>query len=98
MTNCDCDERIGIKINSWKQYEELKSFFENQVHEGIFTEIPVKKPYHIGYSANGNKMEWYAEKWYKCLGCGTLWEFIYPDFPAQGLVRKLNLNDYTERA
>ena len=31
MTKCDCNERIGIKINSWKQFEELKEFFEEQV-------------------------------------------------------------------
>ena len=26
----------------------------------------------------------------------TLWEFIYPDFPAQGSVRKLSADDYME--
>lgn len=31
MISCDCDERIGIKIDSWKQFEELKEFFEEQV-------------------------------------------------------------------
>ena len=39
MKCCDCDERIGIKINSWKQFEELKSFFEEQVEKGIFMVI-----------------------------------------------------------
>ena len=46
---------------------------------------------------DGKAMKWYADKWYKCLKCGVLWEFVYPDFPAQGSVRKLNLNDYMER-
>lgn len=31
-------------------------------------------------------MEWYANKWYRCNKCGTLWEFNYPDFPAKGFV------------
>lgn len=96
MTKCDCNERIGIKINSWKQFEELKDFFKEQVEKGYFVEIPVEKPYYIGYSANGNEMKWYADKWYKCLECDVLWEFIYPDFPAQGSIRKLNVNNYTE--
>ena len=84
MTKCDCNEKIVIKINSWKQFEELKDFFE-------------EKPYHTGYSVNGNAMKWYADKWYKCLECDVLWEFIYPDFPAQGSVRKLSADDYMER-
>lgn len=97
MTKCDCNERIGIKINSWKQFEELKDFFEEQVEKGLFIEIPVERPYHTGYSVEGKAMKWYADKWYKCLECDVLWEFIYPDFPAQGSVRKLSADDYTER-
>ena len=31
---------------------------------------------------------WYADKWYRCNACGTLWEFQYPNFPAAGEVRK----------
>ena len=91
--NCDCNERIGTKINSWKQFEELKEFFEGQIKKGLFIDIPVKKPYYIGYSADGKAMKWYADKWYKCLACGVLWEFKYPDFPAQGSVRKLNADE-----
>lgn len=97
MMRCDCDERIGIKINSWKQFEQLKTFFEEQVEKGLFIEIPVKKPYYIGHSINGKVVKWYADKWYKCLECGVLWEFIYPDFPAQGSVRKLSLDDCIEK-
>lgn len=52
MISCDCDERIGIKIDSWKQFEELKEFFEEQVKKGIFIEIPVEKPYYIGYDVD----------------------------------------------
>lgn len=98
MIHCDCNERIGININSWDQFTELKDFFEEQVKKGLFVEIPVEKPYYVGYSdLDGKAMRWYADKWYKCLGCGVLWEFDYPDFPAQGFVRKLSVNDYMER-
>lgn len=31
MRKCDCNERMGVKINSWQQFEELKNFFEEQV-------------------------------------------------------------------
>lgn len=93
MIRCDCDERIGVKINSWKQFEELKSFFDNQVKNGMFIEIPVKKPYYVGYGVDGKSIKWYADKLYKCLECGTFWEFVYPNFPAQGSVRKLNTTD-----
>lgn len=96
MTRCDCDERIGIEINSWKQFEELKVFFEKQVAKGLFVEVSVEKPYYIGYSIDGKAMKWYADKWYRCLECGVLWEFVYPDFPAQGSVRKLSADDYAK--
>ena len=57
----------------------------------------MENPYYIGCSSNGIKMEWYADKWYKCLECGVLWEFVYPDFPAQGSVRKYRYEDYIQR-
>lgn len=97
MRKCDCNERMGVKINSWEQFEELKNFFEEQVKKRVFVEISVERPYYIGYSTNGKEMKWYADKWYKCLECDVLWEFIYPDFPAQGSVKKLSADDYTER-
>ncbi len=96
MMSCDCDERIGVKINSLKQFKELKKFFEEQVEKGLFVDAPVEKPYYVGYDADG-KMEWYADKWYKCLSCGTIWEFKYPDFPAVGRVNKLSSDDILKR-
>lgn len=47
MRQCDCCERIGVKINSIKLFEELKSFFDEQVEQGIFSEIRVKEPYYV---------------------------------------------------
>lgn len=97
MIKCDCNERVGIKVNSWKQFEDLKSFFKEQIQNGLFIEIPIEEPYHVGHGANGDLMEWYADKWYKCQDCGVVWEFVYPDFPAQGSVRKLSVNGYKEQ-
>lgn len=90
MITCDCEERIDTKINSVKKFDELKEFFNHQVAMGIFVEIPVAEPNYIGHDKNGKAIEWYADKWYRCNSCGTLWEFEYPDFPAVGFVRKLN--------
>lgn len=81
MIKCECSERIGSVINSYQLYEEIKMFFEEQVKEGRFSEVPVEKPYCNGF-------EWKADKWYKCICCGCLWEFKYPDFLAKGFVRK----------
>lgn len=89
MIGCDCNERIDVEINSLKQFEDLKKFFEKKVKEGVFVEVSVKRPYYIGYSIIEKKsIKWYANKWYRCRKCGTLWEFQYPDFPAKGFVRK----------
>ena len=88
MMKCDCAERIGIKINSYDFFIELKEFFEGQVQKGIFEDVPVEEPYYIGYSEGSDPLYWYADKWYRCNACGTLWEFRYPDFPAVGEVRK----------
>ena len=84
---CDCKERVNTKITSWKQYEELKVFFDGQVKRGVFYEISVEKPYYVGHSST-EKIEWYADKMYKCVECATVWEFVFPDFPAYGFVRK----------
>lgn len=92
MINCDCHERIGIEINSYQLLLELKTFFEEQVKKGLFLELPVVEPYFQGYNLPPDKVKdeykWYADKWYKCKKCGTLWEIKYPDFPAKGFVRK----------
>lgn len=88
MINCDCNERFSIDINSIILFKEMKYYFQEQVDQGIFVEVPVEIPHYIGYDINGNIIKWYANRWYKCKCCGSLWEFDYPDFPAEGFVRK----------
>lgn len=94
MIICDCNERISIEINSYQLFVETKHFFEVQVKRGIFIDIPVEKPYYVGYNSKGETFNWYANKWYKCMRCGTLWEFRYPDFPAKGFVKKFPGGQY----
>ncbi len=96
---CDCKERYGIKINSYKLFEELKNFFEEQVKKGVFNDIPVAEPFYVGHSElkevkEIKEIKWYATKWYKCNICGCLWEFDYPDFPAKGFIRKFEDGKY----
>ena len=90
MKTCDCNERIGTKIRSLEQFNELKSFFDTQVANGVFVEVKPKKPFYIGYDHDGTKYTWYATRWLVCSVCGCLWEFDYPDFPAIGFVRKFS--------
>lgn len=84
---CDCDKRVGTNISSLKLFEELKEFFESQTDINIFEELKSNISYYSWKNGN-KKVEWYATKWYKCSCCNCLWEFNYPDFPAEGFVRK----------
>lgn len=89
---CDCAKRIGVEIRSYGQFEEIQNFFQEQTRRGVFLDIPVTVPYYVGKGTQ--KLKWYADKWYKCNVCGTLWEFCYPDFPASGFVRKFADGQY----
>lgn len=94
---CDCKERCDAKINSYKAFIELKEFFEDQEKQKVFSDVKVNAPFYIGYSCLQKRyIKHYATKWYKCNVCGCLWEFQYPDFPANGHVRKIWLNNYTQ--
>lgn len=94
MIQCDCAERTGIEINSYDLFVELREFFEKQTAEGIFAAIPAKEPHYIGYDSVGKAYKWYATAWYQCNACGTLWEFLHPNFPACGFVRKFADGQY----
>lgn len=96
VVKCDCQERIGIVINSIKEFEILKIFFESQVLNNVFEELEVKSPYY-SYTDCNEHIEWFATKWYRCKNCGCLWEFNYPDFPAKGFVRKFSNGIYKPR-
>lgn len=98
MKNCDCNERIGIEINSWERFEKLKKFFDEQVKNGIFTDLTDYE--NVWYLDGGRMVDSYSTtvKKYKCNICGCLWEFTYPEFPAKGLVRKFPNGEYSERS
>ena len=93
--NCECTERYPTDINSWKLFEEMKIFFEEQAKTGIFDDIPVEEPFYTWHSEE-REVKWFAAKWYKCNACGCLWEFRYPEFPAVGKVRKFQDGIYHE--
>ena len=92
---CDCNERCDAKINSYNAFIELYNFFEFSTQNNIFEEVTVKYPYTVSES-HGNKIKYYATKWYRCKSCGCFWEFVYPDFPSNGYVRKFDYNNYTQ--
>lgn len=87
VKKCDCNERIGVDISTQKGFMELKDFFNQQVKNRIFKEVPVKEPFYVG-EGKLESISWYANKWYKCSYCGCLWELEYPDFPAKGFTKK----------
>lgn len=91
---CDCNERVGVSINSIKLFTELKKFFEGQIGTGLFEEEENKEPYYIWIDKD-RSVKYCATKWYRCKDCGCLWEFNYPDFPAKGFVRKYEHGIYT---
>lgn len=93
---CECNERIGASIDTLKDFNEIKSFFEDQVFKGIFMEVPPGTPYYT-WKKDGVVKAWYATKWYRCKLCGCLWEINFPDFPANGFVRKFDDGIYEER-
>lgn len=93
---CDCNERIGIEVDSIKIFKELKIFFDTQAEMGIFIEEKNKEPFYVWKNGKEEK-KWYATKWYRCQQCGCLWEFDYPDFPTQGFVRKFENGIYYKK-
>ena len=86
----------SCKVASLKCFEEKKAYFKRYVDSGIYSEIPVEKPFYTFKNKN-QTIQWYATKWYKCNVCGCLWEFDYPDPPAQGFIRKFPTGIYIER-
>lgn len=91
--SCECAERYDTKINTYALFGEIKHFFEEQVSNQVFEEIPVTTPFYIGFSEI-QTIKWFATNWYKCKVCGCLWEFNYPDFPTEGFVRKFEDGKY----
>jgi len=91
---CDCNERISISVDSQKLFSELRTFFEMQEKLGIMKEEKEKEPFYV-WRDDKEESVYYATKWYRCVECGCLWEFQYPDFPAKGFVRKFVNGVYT---
>jgi len=87
---CECNERYEAKIDSFNLFQEIKSYFEEEVSRGAYEDVPVKKPLQVLDDHKNVVTQWYPTKWYKCNVCGTLWAFLHPEFPAKGSVYKLD--------
>lgn len=90
MIQCECLSLDELEINSYKLFEEIKAYFNKELEENMFQDIPVKKPLQIIDDKGFCVTQWYPNKWYKCNECGIIWAFGYPEFPAKGYVYKLN--------
>lgn len=92
---CGCRERHEMTISANLLFEETRAFFEEQTEKGIYEDIPVTMPYHIGYDRLLNwERNWYASKLYQRKGCGCLWELDYPSYPAKAFIRKFEDGKY----
>lgn len=80
---CKCNEDTSGEIDSITKFEQIRRFFQRQVEQGIYEEVPVKKPYYVW-----RFRKYYADKWYRCKEYGCLWEIIYPDLPTNRSVNK----------
>lgn len=89
MSECKCKILDECKISTFQQFKELKSIIEELLVSDYLKEVEVKKPYYVGIDGQGNEVKWFANKWYKCNKCGTIWEILFPDFPMTGNVRKI---------
>ena len=92
--NCECADRFETKIDSFKLFEEIIIFFQEQVNKKIFDDFSDYSK--IWYLDGGSERNIYRTtlKHYKCRACGCLWEFVYPEFPAYGFVRKFEDGKY----
>ena len=86
MEKCLCEGTTDEKINTQKRFEEIKALFEE--HEE-YVQISPLKPYYSYEDKN-----YYSNKWYRCSVCGCVFEFNYPDFPAQGFLKKYECHKY----
>lgn len=90
MIKCDCGNRYGAEITSLKMFDSINAFFIECKNKNIYKEIKIKKPY---YTYN-YFLRCYADKWYRCRCCGTLWELEFPDEKGGAWVRKFSDGKY----
>lgn len=94
--SCDCYIINDLIVNNISLFHKYQLFFDNQCKKGIYQEMTPQQPYYT-WSQGINTKKWFATKWYKCKICGCLCEFQYPDFPANGFIRKFPNGEYHER-
>lgn len=90
MINCDSEKRYGTEIISLKMFDEINDFFIRCCNNKIYKEKKIKKPYYL----HNYFLRCYADKWYRCKCCGTLWELKFPDEKGGAWVRKFSNGKY----
>ena len=91
--NCDCTKREDIKIDSYELFKALKDEFEQLVEVGTLKDISDYG--QIWYEDGGEEKQIYrtTRKVYQCIICGCKWVFMYPEFPANGYIKKIGNHD-----
>lgn len=64
------------------EFEEFKTMINRMVEQNDIVEVFVEEKYSI--------IDVY-ERWFKC-SCGSIWRFVYPDFPFKGMFIKVEKN------
>lgn len=88
---CECDTENECELDSLSIQNDYEKFFLRNIRTGALIEENPNIPYYTF-----DKTKWYADKWYRCTVCGCLWEYVKPDFPAGGFVRKFADGSYFE--
>lgn len=50
QVKCECRQLHETEINSWDLFQDITDYFEKKENDGLYEDIPVTKPYYIGYS------------------------------------------------
>lgn len=88
---CECCATNECEVDSLFTQNKFENFFFKNIRTGTFIEEKPGIPYYTF-----DQSKWYADKWYRCTVCGCLWEYVKPDFPASGFVRKFTDGSYFE--
>lgn len=91
---CHCALQDNEYITSSGENSIIVDFLSRQLSTGIFKSIPVSSPYCIRESTLGENLL-YADKWYKCNVCDTLWEYKILTSREKGFIRKFKNDTYT---
>jgi hypothetical protein len=88
QTGCACFGQETITIDSHKRLAEVEDTIASRLEDKTLIGMPVGWPFNIAFS-HTEIWFFFADSWYHCQECGAVWEFVRPDFPAKGFLRRL---------